>query len=386
MKITAFSKTDKSISSTLVHLRSALIGLLVIPGLYACGGSSDGAPKAVPPVVSIANASIAEGNSGIQTLSFNVTLDKATSSVVSVDYATSDGTAVAGIDYTAKTGTLNIAANSTTATITVDVEGDTAFEFDETLVLDLSNPKNASLSTAKSATGTITDEDDANPQGYFAGSGTFNSVVYPDVTALAYNNIIYLFSATANDLYKITITSITGDAFSGDVEFYNDGSIDETGLVTISGTTNESRIQASFTGGSGIAEGTFDILYDTSNNNAATFVRAQAPSKPWEGNFKGFDDDTGRIFVNTDNIYSGLDDNTERCGFIEEFTIPDSTVNIYYMSHDIIDGGGFTCNYLSTGYTGYAAVIDVDGPADRMIFAFSNSEKAFFASGLNRRL
>ena len=52
---------------------------------------------------------------------------------VTVDYATSDGTATAGSDYNSNSGGLTISAGSTTATFTVATLSDTAYEGDETV-------------------------------------------------------------------------------------------------------------------------------------------------------------------------------------------------------------------------------------------------------------
>ena len=103
------------------------------------------------PTVSIAGGSGTEGDDDID---FTVTLDEAASGSVSVDYATSDGSADAGDDYTAKSGTLSFSAGETSKTIAVAIEDDIANESDETFTVTLSNPSGANLGTA-SATGTI---------------------------------------------------------------------------------------------------------------------------------------------------------------------------------------------------------------------------------------
>ncbi|HEX9822743.1 MAG TPA: Calx-beta domain-containing protein [Methylomirabilota bacterium] len=59
---------------------------------------------------------------------------------VTVDYATSDGTATAGSDYTAASGTLTFAAGQMSRSFTVATVQDKAAEGPETLTLTLSNP------------------------------------------------------------------------------------------------------------------------------------------------------------------------------------------------------------------------------------------------------
>ncbi len=111
-----------------------------------------------PPSLSIADASVTEGDSGATNAVFTVTLSAASGKAVSVAYATSNGTAAAGDDYTAASDTLRFAAGETSKTFNVAVTGDQVDEADETFTVTLSSPVNATLSDG-SATGTITDDD-----------------------------------------------------------------------------------------------------------------------------------------------------------------------------------------------------------------------------------
>ena len=87
-------------------------------------------------------------------------LNVSSSLPVTVDYATSDGTATAGADYTAADGTLSFMPGDIEQTISVLLQADELYEADETFVLTLSNAVNAELAGA-AATGTIADSDDA---------------------------------------------------------------------------------------------------------------------------------------------------------------------------------------------------------------------------------
>ena len=79
------------------------------------------------------------------TLEFAVTLSRAASGTVTVDYATADGTAQAGQDYTATDGTLTFAAGETQKTVSVAVLDDAHDEGEETLTLTLSNASGAHI-------------------------------------------------------------------------------------------------------------------------------------------------------------------------------------------------------------------------------------------------
>lgn len=117
----------------------------------------DTAPS-TPPAVSIADLTVAEGDGEHSHFMFTVTLDKASDETVTVQYSTSDGTAIAGVDYTATTGTVTFAPGVTTQLVHVDVIGDAAAESNETFTVTLSSPVGATLADG-SAIGTITDDD-----------------------------------------------------------------------------------------------------------------------------------------------------------------------------------------------------------------------------------
>jgi Ca2+-binding RTX toxin-like protein len=69
----------------------------------------------------------------------------ASNSVVTVDYATSNGSAKSGNDYSAANGTLTFAPGETAKTITVELGNDTAAEALERFNLSLSNAGNATI-------------------------------------------------------------------------------------------------------------------------------------------------------------------------------------------------------------------------------------------------
>ena len=73
-------------------------------------------------------------------MAFAVTLSPASPAVVTVDYATADGTALAGADYEAARGALTFAAGETEKTVSVGVLADADDEGDETFSLTLAAP------------------------------------------------------------------------------------------------------------------------------------------------------------------------------------------------------------------------------------------------------
>ena len=112
--------------------------------------------------VSVANASVTEGNSGTSSLVFTVSRT-VTDTAFAVNYAFS-GTAVSGTDYVAiAAGTLNFAAGGAASqTVTVTVNGDTVIEAGETVILTLSgivNTTGATVLGTAAGTGTIVNDD-----------------------------------------------------------------------------------------------------------------------------------------------------------------------------------------------------------------------------------
>ena len=110
--------------------------------------------------LSIGDTSVTEGDTGSVTMTFTVTLSPAATQPVTVDWATSDGTAEAGTDYTAGNGSLRFDIGEDSKTFTVTVTGDEEDEEDETFTVTLSNASGDVTIVDDTATGTITDDDD----------------------------------------------------------------------------------------------------------------------------------------------------------------------------------------------------------------------------------
>ncbi|MCP4694700.1 MAG: hypothetical protein GY859_42120, partial [Desulfobacterales bacterium] len=78
---------------------------------------------------------------------------------ITVDYATSEGTATAGEDYTGVEGVLTFQPGETVQTFDIPIWGDDDQEGDETILLALSNPDHAVLGETHAAALTIRDDE-----------------------------------------------------------------------------------------------------------------------------------------------------------------------------------------------------------------------------------
>jgi hypothetical protein len=114
--------------------------------------------------ITIFDSSIREGSSGTTTMLFTVSLDVTNDAPVTVNWATRNGTAMAGAcnaggDYISNGGTVTFPAGSPSQTITVLVCGDTTPELNETFFVDLSAPSPNADIFRMTATGTIVNDD-----------------------------------------------------------------------------------------------------------------------------------------------------------------------------------------------------------------------------------
>ena len=102
--------------------------------------------------------SVLEG--GAATIS--VKLSATSTDVITVSYATSDGTAVAGTDYISTTGTLVFPAGTTVQSFTVQTIDDDLYVGNRTVHLTLSDPINAELGLRSQAVLTIEEDETSN--------------------------------------------------------------------------------------------------------------------------------------------------------------------------------------------------------------------------------
>ncbi len=125
--------------------------------------SDDVNVQVLPPAtveLSVSDAVIVEGSGGMAEAVVQVSLSSASTSIVSVDFSTFDGTARSSCDYLTRFGTLEFDPGEMTQTVEVPVVGDLAGENDENFMLVIGNPVGALVIDAE---GIVTVEDDDAP-------------------------------------------------------------------------------------------------------------------------------------------------------------------------------------------------------------------------------
>jgi hypothetical protein len=109
--------------------------------------------------LSVDDVSASEGS---QSAVFTLSLSRESGKVVTVAYATGDGSAAAPDDYASRSGTIIFLAGETSKTVPVGVVNDALVEPDETFTLALSSAVNATLSDGQGVA-TIVDDDAVSP-------------------------------------------------------------------------------------------------------------------------------------------------------------------------------------------------------------------------------
>jgi hypothetical protein len=171
---------------------AVLIGLGTVGSTYflKISGTSTNASLKITESLSVADASVIEGNTGTNNMVFNVTLSAPEKTAVTVAYATADGTALAGVNYFAESGTLTFAAGMVSQSVTVPILGSTKYGPNETFALDLSNPVGAFV--------------------YRQGTGTIVNQNPPPSMSITDTNLFSPATGTANAIFAVSLAQASG--------------------------------------------------------------------------------------------------------------------------------------------------------------------------------
>jgi len=161
-----------------------------------------------PPSISAGDASVTEGDEDTTDVNVKLTLSSASEREITIEFATSDGTATAGEDYAANSGSATFAPGVTEVTVTLAVAGDVEDEGDEHFFLNLSNPTNATIGDG---TGKITIlDDDATPALSISDATVAEDAVDGEVT------LSVTLSQAAKQTVTVDYASQNGTATSGE--------------------------------------------------------------------------------------------------------------------------------------------------------------------------
>lgn len=161
------------------------------------------------PTISINDVQINEGNSGTSIAIFTLSLSAASQTNVTVNYATSNGTATFGSDYVAEGDTASFAAGQVSRTVAFSIKGDTVVEPNETFFVNLSSPNGATISRAQGIGTIVNDDIAAGVPGIGVQTRSFNFGSVRVGTSSPQRSLVITSTGTAPLL-------ITGIRLSGD--------------------------------------------------------------------------------------------------------------------------------------------------------------------------
>jgi hypothetical protein len=192
-----------------------------------------------PPQINVADAAVLESNTGTNLL-LNVSLTYGYPSNVVVNFATSNGSAIAGSDYMATNGLLTFAAGETNKTVFVPVIGDAVAETNETFSLILSNAVTGVIQDGV-AVGTIVDEDTPprlviGPGRVFEGDTGVTQAVFRVRLAQIYSGTVTVDYATINGTATAGADYV---ATNGTVTFASGETLKEIHVTVIGDTQPE---------------------------------------------------------------------------------------------------------------------------------------------------
>jgi hypothetical protein len=183
-----------------------------------------------PSSLSINDVSVTEGNAGTVAAVFTVTRSDNLASVVTVNYGTANGGALAGSDYAAKTGTLTFGAGVATMTITILVNGDVTDEYDQGFYVNLSGASGAVITDGQGF-GTIMNDDlpptiTITPKVSAKEGGNNNSTLF---------NFVVTLSAASEKSISVSFATANGTATTADNDY-----VARTGTLTFApGVTSQ---------------------------------------------------------------------------------------------------------------------------------------------------
>ena len=171
--------------------------------------------------VTVANASVFEGDAGQTALVFTATLSSPADQTMSVKYATQDDTAhTSNNDYVGTSDTLVFTTGMQSRLVTVLINGDTNSEPNETFKLLLSDPSNLVIGS-QNVTGTIQNDDVVRNLGI--------TNVFQQEGDSGNSNFVFTVSLTAASSQDIVVTYVVDD---GSATTADNDYVDASGTLT----------------------------------------------------------------------------------------------------------------------------------------------------------
>lgn len=160
--------------------------------------------------ISVDDVAVVETSAGTTSATFTVALSNAAAQIVTVNYATANGTATSPADYTATSGLLTFTPGTVTQPVPVTVVGDTVVELDEGFGLNLSGAVGATFADGQGSA-TILDDDAGSLSSRELSPG---AVELQDLAALpgpVANVDHYRVAQSPRSSYEVVVDATSGD-------------------------------------------------------------------------------------------------------------------------------------------------------------------------------
>ncbi|MEA3404160.1 MAG: Calx-beta domain-containing protein [Pseudomonadota bacterium] len=201
------------------NLNLVIISLFAIL-LTACGGGGSSDTSADPdptlPTISISNTQALHTETSVEIV---VALSEISDKIVTVNYATLDGSALDSTDYIAQSGTIEFAVGEINKTIVIELVASRDTSTSKNFLVDISNPVNATLETSQSNITLLDSDETVLPSILIADTQTIDSAQSVEVgltLSAASTEVISVNYATADGTALAATDYITA---TGTVEF-----------------------------------------------------------------------------------------------------------------------------------------------------------------------
>ncbi|MCG7901572.1 MAG: hypothetical protein JAY60_04040 [Candidatus Thiodiazotropha weberae] len=269
------------------------------------------------------------------------------SGAAQVNYATADGTAIAGIDYQVASGTLMFADGELSKTFEITIVDDALFEGTETINLILSDAVGASLGDTSTATISVTDDD-----------------VPPAAGSLIFSNSAITAAEDGGDV-TVTVSRSGGSTGAVSVDY---NTADGTAIASSDYTYTSGNI--SFADGDE-ADKTFTVplLNDTEVESDETILLQMSN---FQGGAVAGDQSSGQITITDDDVLNA----STVIGFtITSLTVNESSVNASFTIDRSVVLTGTVSVDLSVGTSTAVAGSDFNVTTGTLQFASGETQK-----------
>jgi hypothetical protein len=234
---------------------------------------------------------------------FTVSLDSLSESPVTVNYASADGTAVAGRNYVAASGTLTFAPGQTSQTVLVRTLDDGVVDPAEVFTVNLSNPVGATIADSQGV-GTIADGDTLHVTAVGENNGAAQRSMVTSLRLTFNTNNVPVAFLNGDVAWAFQLTRIGGGAVGGFTATV--GVVNGVTVVTLGGFTGAETQAGSLADGryaltalsAAISANGAALDGDGDGTSGGDFVFADSGASSGNQLFRLFGDATGDRAVN----------------------------------------------------------------------------------------